>query len=94
MSSYDARLGLPHHPRLPLPVQVETTNSNISVTLGDTPIADWVIDRVSITREKRGFRIIADEEDLLIEVTEADRFALDVGIAQPQPAQSITGPAG
>lgn len=86
MSSYDARLGLPDQPQLPLPVRVITDGSSITLHMGDALIADWTVDRVSITREERGFRIVADGEDLIVDVAEPNRFALEVGLIDPPPA--------
>lgn len=94
MSSYDARLGLPEQPQLPLPVRLVTTGESITLHVGDTLIADWPLERVSITREKRGFRIVADGEDLIVDITEATRFAMELGISDTDPVRSLSGEGG
>ncbi len=91
MSSYDAKLGLPEQPQLPLPVRVVTTGDNITLHVGDALIADWPLERVSITREERGFRIVADGEDLIVDITEANRFALEMGITDVRPVETLSG---
>lgn len=91
MSSYDARLGLPEQPQLPLPVRVVTTGDSLTLHVGDALIADWPLERVSITREKRGFRIVADGEDLIVDITEANRFALEMGITDADPVETLSG---
>ncbi|MFP3880867.1 MAG: hypothetical protein ACLFRT_10520 [Actinomycetota bacterium] len=93
MSSYDARLGLPEQPQLPLPVRLVTTGDNITLHVGDTLIADWPLERISITREKRGFRIMADGEDLIVDVTEANRFAMEMGITDIGHVEALSGQA-
>lgn len=93
MSSYDAKLGLPEQPQLPLPVRVVTTGDNITLHVGDALIADWPLERVSITREKRGFRIVADGEDLIVDITEANRFATEMGITDADPVETLSGPS-
>lgn len=87
MSSYDAKLGLPEQLQLPLPVRVVTTGGSIALYVGETLIAEWPLERVSITREQRGFRIVADGEDLIVDITEPNRFALEVGITDSDPAE-------
>lgn len=94
MSSYDARLGLPEQPQLPLPVRLVTTGNNITLHVGDALIADWPLERVSITREERGFRIVADGEDLIVDITEAHRFAMEMGISNTVPAETLSGKGG
>lgn len=91
MSSYDAKLGLPEQPQLPLPVRVVTTGNNITLHVGDALIADWPMERVSITREKRGFRIVADGEDLIVDITEANQFAMEMGITDTGPVETLSG---
>lgn len=93
MSSYDARLGLPEQPQLPLPVRLVTTGDSITLHVGNTLIADWPLDQVAITREKRGFRIVADGEDLIVDITEANRFALEMGI-DTSPVETLSGRGG
>ena len=90
MSSYDARLGLPEQPQLPLPVRLVTTGDNITLHVGDALIADWPLERVSITREERGFRIVADGEDLIVDITEANRFAMEMGITDASPVETVS----
>lgn len=94
MSSYDARLGLPEQPQLPLPVRLVTTDANITLHVGDALVADWPLDRISITREKRGFRIVADGEDLIVDITEANRFAMEMGITDTGPVETLAGQGG
>jgi len=90
MSSYDARLGLPEQPQLPLPVRLVTTEDNITLHVGNAVIADWPLDRVAITWEKRGFRLVADGEDLIVDITEADRFAMEMGITDTSPVETLS----
>ncbi len=90
MSSYDARLGLPEQPQLPLPVRLVTTRDTITLHVGDALIADWPLERVSITREKRGFRIVADGEDLIVDMTEAHRFAMEMGLTDADPVETLS----
>ncbi len=94
MSSYDARLGLPEQPQLPLPVRLVTTGDNITLHVGNALIADWPLERVTITREERGFRIVADGEDLIVDITEANRFAMEMGITDTDPVETLSGQRG
>lgn len=94
MSSYDARLGLPEQPQLPLPVRLVTTGDSITLHVGNALIADWPLDRVAITREKRGFRIVADGEDLIVDITDANRFAMEMGITDTSPVETLPGQGG
>ena len=82
---------MPEQPQLPLPVRVVTTGSNITLHVGDAQIADWPLDRVSITREKRGFRIVADGEDLIVDVTESNQFAREMGVTDPVTVETLPG---
>jgi hypothetical protein len=93
MSSYEARLGLPDQPRLPLGVTVDVTGTYIRLSAGGTKVAEWDLDDITVTQHAMRFLIIAEGEELIISVAEADAFAMELGLPR-HPNRGRMGAAG
>ena len=83
MGSFDARLHLIGHTRVPLPVVVDLTEERLIVTAGAGHLADWLREDIDITTRNDGFHIRAEGEEVVLNVTEADRFAIELGRSTP-----------
>lgn len=80
MSSFDARLRLPGHSRLPLGVEVDINHERMTVTAGDRKVGAWPLAKLEVEPQSDGFHITVDGEVLVLNVTDAARFASALGV--------------
>ncbi|MDX1469274.1 MAG: hypothetical protein R3258_08025 [Acidimicrobiia bacterium] len=80
MSVYTARLYLPDQTKLPLNVQVDVTDELLVLKSGDQEVADWPIESLAVVKRSDGFHITVDGEEMLLDVGDPGRFALEMGV--------------
>ena len=80
MGSFDARLRLIGQSGFPLPVVVDLTHEQLVVRSSSGLVADWQITEIDITTRPDGFHIEAEGEEVLLNVTESNRFAVELGV--------------
>jgi hypothetical protein len=79
MTSFDARLRVLGQTGLPLGVEVDLTGERMIVTSGGKKLADWKLDDIHIFPTASGYRIDAEGEEVILNVTERDLFAQKIG---------------
>lgn len=79
MTSFDARLRLLGEKGFPLGVEIDLSGERMTVTADGKAIADWSLDEIRITPTPSGFRIDAEGEAIIINVTEDDLFRSEIG---------------
>lgn len=86
MAAYDARLrmGLTNEP--PINVLIDLTDERITMTSGDIQVADWARSEIRVSPMPDGFHILAEGDEIILDVTEDARFALDLGLRHAHPA--------
>jgi hypothetical protein len=84
MTSFDARLRVVGQTGFPLGVEVDLTTERMVVVSGEARIADWALDDIKISRLPDGFHIIAEGEEIILNVTDKARFADEVGRRKPE----------
>jgi hypothetical protein len=47
---------------------------------GDAKVADWPLIDIRVVSRSDGFHVEAEGEEVVLNVTEADRFALELGV--------------
>jgi hypothetical protein len=94
MSSFDARLRLPGHTKLPLGVIVDISHERITLTAGDRRVGGWLLEDVEVVSNSDGFHLRIDSEELVLNVTDSARFAKELGLAAGKAAQRAVGPTG
>jgi len=95
VSSFDARLRLPGQAKLPLGVVVDISHERITLTSGDRKVAGWLIEDVDIASRSDGFHIRVDNEELVLNVTDPAKFAIELGIAEKRSKQlAVVGAKG
>jgi hypothetical protein len=80
MTSFDARLRLISQPGMPLGVEVDLTGQRMVVTAGGKALANWAIDEIQVTPRSDGFHIEAEGEEVVLNVSDGNRFARELGI--------------
>ncbi|HEU5111964.1 MAG TPA: hypothetical protein VFU96_01530 [Acidimicrobiia bacterium] len=93
MSSFNARLRLPGHSRLPLGVEVDILNERMTLTAGERTVANWPLDQLEIVVRADGFHIRVDGEEMVLNVTDSKAFAAALGV-EAAPARPIGAAAG
>ncbi len=88
MSSFDARLRIPGQTRLPVGVVVDISDEGLCLMSGERTIAEWPLEELVARAEDGEFYIKVDGEEMILKVDDASRFALELGVADAQPAAS------
>jgi hypothetical protein len=79
MTSFDARLRMIGQTGLPLGVEVDLAGGRMILTSSGSTLADWPLDDIRIFPTASGYRIDAEGEEVILNVTDADRFAIEIG---------------
>jgi len=79
MSSFDARLRMAGQAGFPLGIEINLTEGRMVVTTDGRELADWALEDIRIAPTPSGFRIDAEGEAVIINVTDHERFTSAVG---------------
>jgi hypothetical protein len=93
LSSFNARLRLPGHSRLPLGVEVDILNERMTLTAGERTVANWPLDQLEIVVRADGFHIRVDGEEMVLNVTDSTAFAAALGV-ESSPARPVAAAPG
>jgi hypothetical protein len=74
MTSFDARLRVVGERGFPLGVEIDLTGERMVLTAGGKELADWDLDEIRIAPTPTGFRIDAEGETVILNVTDTERF--------------------
>jgi len=85
MSSYDARLRLNGESGLPLGVEVDLTDGRMKVRSGRRELADWEVDQIRVSALQDGFHVRAEGEEVILNVSDDARFAIELGLRTAYP---------
>lgn len=79
MSSFDARLRVIGQTGFPLGVEIDLSGERMVVTSSGQKLADWDLDEIQIAPTASGFRITAEGEEVILNVTDTERFVAEIG---------------
>lgn len=85
MTSFDARLRLLGQTGLPLGVEVDLSDERMILKAGDSKVADWPLGDIRIVSRSDGFHVQAEGEEIVLNVTDAARFAVELGVVETSP---------
>lgn len=85
MSSFDARLRLIGRAGFPLGVVVDLSDERMILTAGNSAVADWPLDEITIAALADGFHIKVEGEEVVLNVADSARFAVELGAAADPP---------
>jgi hypothetical protein len=85
MSAYDARLRLSGIEEAPIHVVIDLTDERFTMTSGGVEVADWSREQIRVSPLLDGFHIRAEGEEVILDVTDEARFALDLGLRNAPP---------
>ena len=55
------------------------------VRAGESEVADWEVEELRITAQPDGFHILAEGEEVVLNVTDEGRFAVELGLRSAHP---------
>ena len=70
----------------PLVVEVDLTGERMTVTAGDSPVAEWDLEKIRIAYLSDGFHIKAEGEEIILNFTDGAGFAEEAGVSTIHPA--------
>ena len=79
MGSFEGRLRLVGRSDFPLGVEIDLTETRMRVTSAGEEVADWRFKDIRISAMPNGYYIEAEDEDVILNVTEPGRFAIEIG---------------
>jgi len=79
MTSFDARLRLIGQSGFPLAVEVDLTGERMTVSAGQNRLAYWELEDIRILSLPDGFHIKAEGEEIILNVSDKERFVSEVG---------------
>lgn len=79
MPSFDARLRLIGQPGLPLAVEIDLTDQEMTVRAGHSEVATWRFSDVGVASEADGYHVKAEGEEIVLNITDSRRFAVELG---------------
>lgn len=85
MSAYEGWLRISGEDEPPLSVEIDLTEDRLTVTAGDIQVGDWSRDEIRIAALQDGFHLRAEGEEIILDVTDDARFALDLGLRNAHP---------
>lgn len=86
MSSYEGHLRIEGDPQPPVGVEIDLTGERMRVTSGDMALADWSLEEIRVSALTDGFHVRAEGEEVILEVPEDGRFAIELGLRTAHPA--------
>lgn len=85
MTAYDARLRMDRTDETPISVLIDLTDDRLTMRSGEIEVADWARDEIRVSALPDGFHVRAEGEEIILDVTEDARFALDLGLRNAPP---------
>ena len=86
MSEYQAKLRLGGAAEPAMRVEIDLTDDRMKVTAGEMEVADWSRHEFRVQALLDGFHVRAEGEEVVLDVTEDARFALELGLRSAHPA--------
>ena len=70
----------------PLNVTIDVSEAHLHLKSGETEVADWPISQIRVSALEDGFHVRAEGEDVVLEVDDDARFAVELGLRNAHPA--------
>ena len=93
MSSFDGRLRLPGQAKLPLAVEIDVSQERMRLTAGEETVADWPLESLAVDARPDGFHITVDDEQVVLSVTDASKFAKELNLSSRPPSRPVISKA-
>lgn len=78
MPSFDARLRIVGQLGFPLGVVVDLIGQRMSLLVDGDELANWALDEIQIEQQPDGFHVVAEGEEIVLNVYDRARFASEI----------------
>jgi hypothetical protein len=85
MTVYGAQLRLGGSDEEPIRVMIDLTDERLAMRAGEVEVGDWSREEIRVTALLDGFHVRAEGEEIVLDVTEDARFALELGLRNAPP---------
>ena len=85
MAFYDAQLRLDGFDEAPISVMIDLTDERMTMRSGDIEVGDWARNEIRVSALPDGFHVRAEGEEMILDVSDDARFALDLGLRNAPP---------
>lgn len=85
MSAYEAWLRVSGEDEPPIGVEIDLNDERLKVKAGDIEVGNWSREEIRISALVDGFHLRAEGEEIILDVTDDARFALDLGLRNAHP---------
>lgn len=86
MTAFEGELRVAGDSGPPVDVEIDLSDERLRVNAGDVEVADWALDEIRISALMDGFHVRAEGEEVVLDVTEDGRFAVELGLRSAHPA--------
>lgn len=85
MSEFQGLLRMGDATERPMSIEVDLTDDRMRLTAGDVEVADWSRDEFRIQALPDGFHVRAEGEEVVLDIREDAKFALELGLRTAHP---------
>jgi hypothetical protein len=85
MSVYDAQLRVGGSDEAPISVMIDLSDDRVSMWSGEIEVGDWARSEVRISALPDGFHLRAEGDEVILDVRDDARFALELGLRNAPP---------
>lgn len=85
MSSFEAELSIIGQSAPAMGVEIDLDEEKMRIRAGEVEVADWNLGDISIAALLDGFHVHAEGEEVLLDVVEDGRFAVELGLRSAHP---------
>lgn len=85
MGTFDAGLRLDGDSGPPLDVELDLNTERLRVTADNVDVAEWQLDQIRITALEDGFHVLAEGHEVILNVSQDGRFAVELGLRSAHP---------
>lgn len=86
MPEYEGSLRIEGDSSPPMGVEIDLTEDRLRVTAGGAEVGDWSRQEVRVQALPDGFHVRVEGEEVILDVSNDARFALDLGLRTAHPA--------
>jgi hypothetical protein len=85
MSSFEAELSIVGRSEPAMGVEIDLDEEKMRIKAGEVEVAEWRLDDIRVSALVDGFHVRAEGEEVLLDVVEDGRFAVELGLRSAHP---------
>lgn len=85
MSNYAGRLRIEGEEEPPISVDIDLDGERLKVSAGEIELGDWALSELRVAALEDGFHVRVEGHEMVLDVDEDGRFALELGLKSAHP---------